>query len=416
MLVQIFAFPAAVASLGPKAFGAYASTVAAVSWVSLVSLGAPPSLTRLISAAVGRDDREQESLLFGNGLAVSVAAGMLAAILILKTATMEDLPHLLGPSVMGFEHAARTVLYILSLFIPLTLVGNVAEATYSAYQEQAITNSWSFVLSLISIPVLLLVVRWPLISVMVVGTYGPTALTKLLSLVQLVALRRPYLLRGIRRISWSASKSLLLPGGAFALISAGSYLNTQLPIFVAGWTGGTAAAQMGILMQMYTIAISVAVMVNNTLWPALIEAKQRNDFRWLAKALRHAVSVNAIVAAGSLVGLGVLTPVIASRWYRVPLSHPEATAWAMGAFMAAATFENMLIAISYGIGSLRRAAAVFVIRCAIAACLYRLLAFRFGIPGILAVGAVTALAACVALGLPYVRARSANDGAEGPSS
>jgi O-antigen/teichoic acid export membrane protein len=401
LLVQVVALPLAIAALGANTFGAYASTVAGVSWVTLVSIGAGPSLTRLVSVAIGQKDQEREVVLFANGLCACLVAAAIATVVLLCVRSV-DLARLLGPAVAGHEEAARTVLLLLSILVPLTITGGVADAMFAAHQEQATTNMWAFVLSLISVPLYLMVRRSPSMAMMAAAAFGPTAATKLAGLVQLVG-KRSFLLSGLRRIRWSVTRELLLTGGAFALISAGSYLNTQVAILAAGRHGARQAAQMAVLVQMSAIVISVAVMINNTLWPALIEAKQRGDGAWLRKAIRVATLSNLTVAGGSLLGLGLFTGWVASRWYKVPLSTPTATSWAMGAFMAAAIFENMLISISFGVGSLRRTALIFLGRTILAAGGYMLVAGSWGITGILLVGAVTALGACVALAVPALR-------------
>jgi O-antigen/teichoic acid export membrane protein len=406
LLVQAGALPLAVAALGPQSFGAYAATVAGVAWVTLVSVGAGPSLTRLMSAAIGRDDHDREAVLFANALGACALAAAVAMLVLVGLVLTPDLGRALGPAVSGHEASARTVLALLAALVPLTILGGVADAMYAAYQEQVVTNVWSLVMSLLSVPLFLAVRVTPEIPLMALAAFLPTAATKLAGLIQLVWRRRPYLRAGLRRITWAVTKELLLPGGAFALISIGSYLNTQLAIFVAGWRGAGLAAQMAVLVQMSTLVMSVAVMINNTLWPALIEAKQRRDVAWLRKAIGSAAGYNVALALGALLGLGLLTGWVAARWYKVPLANPTATSWAMGAFMATTILENMLISISFGIGSLRRTAVIFAARSALGASLYGFVSARHGVAGILVVGAVAAGGACVALAAALMGSRA----------
>ena len=388
LLVQILALPVAISGLGPRLYGAYASTVASVSWVTFISVGSGPSLTRRLARAVAADDAEQEAVLFTNGLvAVLVAATIVCAALLAFLSL--GLEAAIGPATRGYSHEVKVSLSFLCALVPLAICGSLADAMYAGYQEQVVTNLWSFVSSLASLPLYFYVQRVsPTIPAMVVATFAPPAATRLIALAQLVFFRRSHLRFRWKLVNVQMVRGLFIDSGVFAIISVGSYLNTQLAVLVAGRHGAGLAAQMAILMQIYALLISVAVMINNTLWPALIEARQRNDISWTRRAIKLAVLANLLFALASLVGLGLFGDQLALRWYKIPLSQPKAAAWAMGIYMFFFILENLLISLCVGVGRLGKAATIFACRSATVAVLYPVLITR-GIPTLLVASALS---------------------------
>ena len=90
-IVQIVAFPIALAALGQEQFVLYAMLASAVGWLGLVNIGVGPPLTVLMSEAAASGDRIRQQRLFASALwpvallVVSTGAILLVALRFVST-------------------------------------------------------------------------------------------------------------------------------------------------------------------------------------------------------------------------------------------------------------------------------------------------------------------------------------------
>ena len=404
LIVLAVALPIAIRALGTARYGAYSALVAGVAWLSVVNFGTGPALTRAIAKSKADNDLEEEKRFYSNAVAIVSVCSLIAALGLLAIGFLHARMGVLGPAVKPFAGEASQGLALLTVLVPITMFAGLADAIYVGHQEQYVSNTWALIYSLISIPAFLAVrAISPTLPAMVLAVYGPLVLTKIGAYIQLLAFQHRYLRFSLSSVQRSVVKTFLISGAGFFVLSAGSYVNTQLAVYVAGLHGAVAAAQMGALMQLSTLAFSLVTMGTGPLWPALIEARERRDAAWLSRTLKKTMKISGAFGAALLVGFGLVSPWLAGRMYHVQLPHPHSIGWAAGLFVGAAALENVLLMISLAFGSFGLATKVFIVRSLVVAALYVPAINAFGIQGILVLAGLSIF--CGPLQILYFKSR-----------
>ncbi len=408
IIVLLFACPFAIQALGVK-YGVYVAIAACVAPLSLANLGNGPGLTRLIVEAAARGDRERERKLFSNACLL-IFFSVTAVVILFGVFQIPAVFSLIfGPTVTQGGDEARMGVLLISIFLPLTLIGGLGEVMYEGYREQSVTNTWSFVLSLLSIPCLFYVARVSAtIPLMVFAISAPIAFTKLCGLGQLLFLRRPYLRFRLSDVDPGVMRAIVLNGIAFFLTATGSVLSSQMLVRVASQMGPVSAAQAGYLfVNLYTVGMVGVGMITVTIWPSLIDALTRGDHAWIGKAVRVTVLAIAGICIGSILVFGFGTGFLVTKLYRGSLPPDHGLYWLFGSYFAIYAIENAAIMLLIGLDRLRFAATAFVVRAIVLVAVAWPAMQAFGIPGLLGAGIATVALGSLPVLLPAIPRRVA---------
>ena len=80
IVLRLVSIPIAVHLLGMELFGVYAAITMAVGLIDMLHIGIGPALTKALSIAIARNDRETEKTVFGTSILLSIGLTFFAAV------------------------------------------------------------------------------------------------------------------------------------------------------------------------------------------------------------------------------------------------------------------------------------------------------------------------------------------------
>jgi len=387
MLVQVIAVPVVYRAIGPVQFAAYAAVTSVVSILGLLNLGMGGALvTPLAHAAAEREHQREASLLASTLIPVGVIAAV-GFCIALPLLWLVPLRLLFGaaataapPKTMRMAAALACVGTI--AVIPLS----VADSARQAYQEMHLNNLFGALTNAI-VCVGMLLTAWlvpTLPAFVAVTAFSPLAV-RLLSATALF-IRRPYLLAG-RRTHGSPALFKCLTGDGLSYMGAAVIANIllyQWPVYyMARVRPPLDSSTFAVYVQLILLVLFFGVSLGQPLWPAIADAVARADLTWVVGAVRRARAVSLAYGACGLLALALMTNVLLRLWLHRPIYVKPLACWLGGAYLLLATWEFVHWPLSLGLGAMRPASHLVLLRAAaFAVCVP--FATRYGQVGVLA--------------------------------
>lgn len=390
--LQWIALPLSLNALGTNRYAAFLALQALVAWASLLAMGLVPSLPRFISAAVTANDTEKQRDIFQTALVYMTTICVLFAIAMLALGFLVSPSKMIGVhDVVSTEilHAYEAVILVTCL----QLISGLVPSIRSGYQELHYSYGWAIAASCVVMTGLFHISAGkPTISVFLLVIYLPLTLF-LLADAGLIALQRPYLLRG--KAQFVKTARLLAPQASNAMVAQFSYfLVSFLPtLIVAHLSGATATAAFGSIMQALILACSGMNLIFQPMLPALANAYSQHDRVWLKKAYFRMASL--VLAA---CGTGLLVDIFAGsyllhKWLGDKLLIPPALPILLGIYFCLWMVSVMHFNVLAATGKLDRIGKAYLLEGTFAVTLGSCLTYFFGAAG-MATALVTATA-CV---------------------
>lgn len=391
-IVQIVAFPIALAALGQQQFVLYAMLASAVGWLGLVNIGVGPPLTVMMSEAAAADDRLRQQRLFASAL-VPVVLVVLAA----GTALAIAFRLLSVERVFGAAYAAdgRTIGIGLSILAAVFLIQtllSVVEAAQLGYQEQYRLNAMAIGGNLASAAAIVGVAALrPSVIGMIAAVSAPPIMFRIANAANVLR-QRPYLRPTRDAVSWDTSRSLVGTGVAFSLATGfGNFLCHQWPIVLVGSRLPSGeAASFAVTMNALLIAAGMVSMVTVSLWPAISDGMARGERAWVARAAHRTLRYS--VGYGLLVGsvFAFLGGIVFRLWFGASVVVPPALSIPLGLYFFLLMWESAYFAILIGMKQIAVPSLLYICRSLFAVALMSISLTRIGAPA-----AFIALAASV---------------------
>jgi O-antigen/teichoic acid export membrane protein len=381
-IVQIVAFPIALAALGPEQFVLYAMLASAVGWLGLVNIGVGPPLTVMMSEAAASGDRLRQQRLFSSALWPVVLLVLVTGTVLFVALHFVSPDRLFGAAYAGQGRTIEAGLTILiAVFLVQTLV-SVVEAAQLGYQEQYRLNAMGIGGNLASAIALVgIATIRPSVVSMIAAVSIPPLLFRIANAVSVLS-HRPYLRLITGGLSWDTSRSLVGSGLAFSLATGfGNFLCHQLPIVLIGKRLPTEeAASFAVAMNALLIAAGMVSMVTVSLWPAISDGMARGERAWVERAFHRTRRYS--VGYGLLVGavFAVFGRILFRLWFGASIEVGPALSSALGLYFFLLMWENAHFAVLIGMKDIAMPSLLYVCRSVFAVGLMSFLALRVGAP------------------------------------
>jgi O-antigen/teichoic acid export membrane protein len=354
ILPQVVAVPVVIGSVGVAEFGKYATVSSALAWVALTGLGLGPGLTQRLAVANARQAPDEETTLFASAVAgitsaVVASAVVLAIVLVVLASSI----HLQGDDVLTAVVLAVAVLAQLEL--------SPIDAALIGYQELHWVNVMAAVSSVATV-----------IAVATVATFAPSVWAfaaalgwtpvafKLLNGALLFS-RRPYLVPSLRRMNPRTAISLLGTGLLFLGVQAGPLLGQQGAVVLsASIVGAGAAATAAVLLRLLLLAFAPIVVGTQALWPAVIDAREGMDVRWIKMAMRRALAMSCIYALGIVGALLLYGTQFINLWSAGGLSIAPTVVALFGVALVVNVWTHVHAIVLMGLGRVAVVAAILM--------------------------------------------------------
>ena len=362
-LLLLWSMPYAYRVLGAETFAGFATLSAGMAWLSALNLGLGTAIVRPIARAVAAGDVLAQAGILGSAALPVIAASLLLGIagaVLLLTAPFELL---FGSQLHIPERAMRLAACAMLTAAVMSSIAMLCDGLRLAYQEQHIHNLYGAAGNIATAALLFLVAQLqPSLAVVVWIIVLPPVLARLASGWTLLSTRQ-YLYSSLRRFDLKQTRSLLIDGGAFLLAGLSNFPLYQWPTvliarrFPAAQIAGAAAA-----LNLFLVQFGVLSTISATLWPAVADAVARGDIDWARTASRNAILTSLTYAAGSGLVIAVVGPWILFVAFGRRFQAPRELLVALGVYCALAAWEYIHFSLLMGLGEMRAAALLIVVR------------------------------------------------------
>jgi O-antigen/teichoic acid export membrane protein len=361
---QVLAVPLIFASVGSAGYSEFAVVLAAFGWLDPLFVGLGSAVTERISSDGSRPISAQTRGTFMTALSVSGA--LLGVFLLGGTLLLLSRPP---------GEPDHTALVLAGLTTGLVVGGGVFDSGLLGLQRSYVTNLLSFASSLVAVgATAAAAVIAPTVGAMVVATLGPVVLAKAVSGFVLHRVE-PGLWGRVGDIAWRAAPRIAGRGLVFAAISFASFLSLDAGLLVvAGKLGTTQVPAVALVIRVLPLILSIVGMITVPLWPAIAEAAEDGDVRWIVRVASRSAAFVMAYAITAAVVVVIAGQKVLSLWTGDRISMSPDILVAAGVLIIMISFENVAQTVLFGLGRAGILAAVLVSRSILSLILVFLLA------------------------------------------
>ncbi len=142
IVLRLVSIPVAIHLLGMELFGVYTAITMAVGMIDMMHIGIGPALTKALSRAVARGDRETERTVFATSILLSIGITLVAAIVALFLLFNIPIPELFGEEFRPVSGTMFRAALLGLLIIQIEMMCIPFEMGRDGYQETRFTNAW----------------------------------------------------------------------------------------------------------------------------------------------------------------------------------------------------------------------------------------------------------------------------------
>ncbi|MBW2048348.1 MAG: oligosaccharide flippase family protein [Deltaproteobacteria bacterium] len=317
--VSFISVPLTVSYLGPERYGVWITISSFVGWLSVSDVGFGSALNNALAEAHGlRDDHLAQGLVstaFWTMCAVAIFIGILALILV---------PELNWTGILNFEipteyahgNEVRISIGLAFLFFCLSFPPSLVSPIYNAYQEVHKGNLWAIAGNLISFAALLLVVQirggLPLL---VIALMGSTTGVKIVNMIHLCCVERPYLRPILGCFRRSHFRRLWNLGIFYLVQQIGNIGMFQVqPIILTQMKGPMVVGPFSVAYKLLSLPQQMLILFLTPLIGAYGEARVRDDWLWIRRVLLQTIAVSVGLMILTVIPLAILAPWIIPLW------------------------------------------------------------------------------------------------------
>ncbi len=399
----LVSLPLTIRYLGVEQYGLWVTISSFTAFLSVADLGLGQGLVNGLSAAHGREDRDEAQRLVASAffmlLVIAGALGVLFAV-VHPAISWSGVFNVSTARAGAAADDAVAVLVAVSLAgLPVSLAGRIRHG----FQEGFVANFWGAVGSVASLTGLLVVIwveaslPWLVLSI----AAGPV-LASALNGVSILA-ERPWLAPRRRRVSRIATRRLVKLGLLFFVVyvaGVGSFQADNLVI--ARILGAEAVTQFAVPMKLFMFVPLVIGFGLQPLWPAYREALAREDLSWFSKALRRSFRYSAILGVAASAVLVLVAAPLIRVWAGSEVDPSTSLLVALGVYSALFTVTTAQAMYFFATEELRFLAAVALVGLAVNLGFSIALTRTIGVPGP-AWGSVIALGTAFVVQGLYIR-------------
>jgi O-antigen/teichoic acid export membrane protein len=303
VIVAVLSVPLFLEYLGAERFGLYESITALVAWLGLTNIGLGLGLVNKLTDCHVSENRTLARgyvssllvaitvLVVGTALVYSIVVALVNWGAVFKTS---------DPSVAG---EIPWTVWVTGILLLLSFYSSVPPAIYSAYQELHRNNFWDASAKLASLAGAALVAwftDWGLVGMAVAFAGGPV-LVRLLNLVTMMTIEKPWLRPSPRLFEWPLLRATAGDGIYLFVLQMAGILIFQTDKLVIGTAiDPTSVAGYAVLGKFFLLGYGVFQMLQIPLWPACGEALRRGDTPWVKKHL----ALSLLTGCGMMLACG----------------------------------------------------------------------------------------------------------------
>jgi O-antigen/teichoic acid export membrane protein len=324
-LTFIITVPLTLRYLGPERYGAWMAISALMAFLRFTDLGLGNGLLGAISQAEGRGDHLYAQRAISSVLVcLCIVAGFLL-IAFPISARFIHWDYVLGLASLKDRGEIQAAILIFVTLYAISIPVNMAQQVQRSIQQGYIANIWTAIGSLLSIVcVYIAAIHHARIPWLVGIISGIQLIPVLISGFVLYIVQRPDLRPSLRDFDWEVAKGLLGKGFLFfGLGIAGALAYDSQNIVIAHILGPASVGVYAVVQRLYSMISMVVSYATAPLWPAFGEALGREEWPWIARALKRGIILNTVVAVSLAFLLSVFSGPILLHWTHGGIAAPK---------------------------------------------------------------------------------------------
>lgn len=320
-LIGLVSVPLTINYLGKEQFGIWMIVSSLVIWLQITDFGISNGLVNALAEANGRDDRAAACSYFST--AFYSITGITLALLVPVFIAMHFIPwdKALNIKDLSLIQNTKYCFGVVGIFFFLNMPLSIGNKILTAYQKGYLVNIAQIVASLCSLFLLLIAIsmKLDLIWLVVLVSFG-SVLGNIFSWIMIYQ-EIPWLRLRFKKSSKNSLRRLSVSSVPLFLFQIGALLiNQSANIILAQFAGLKIVADYNILLKIYTVVYSVGISFSSPFYPAIREAFERKETRWVSNAIKRVTVVRLVILVFSAVPLIFIGDNLIALWIRQPLS------------------------------------------------------------------------------------------------
>ncbi|MGD0548783.1 MAG: lipopolysaccharide biosynthesis protein [Terracidiphilus sp.] len=330
-LTFLITVPLTVRYLGPERYGAWMSLSALMAFLRFSDLGLGNGLVGAISQAEGRGDRLYAQRAISSVMVCLCISGAFLLVAFPVSTLFIHWDYVLGLASLKDRGEIQAAILIFVAAYAIGIPVNMVQQVQRSIQQGYISNLWMTAGSLISlVGVYFAATHHARIPWLVVIISGVPLMPALANGFVLYFVQRPDLRPSLKNFDRDVAKGLLHKGVLFlGLGIAAALAFDSQNIVIAHILGPAAVGVYAVVQRLYSTIPILVGYITMPLWPAFGEALGRQEWPWIARALRRGITANAVIASAFAIVLFLFNGPILLHWTHGAISAPK---WLIAGF------------------------------------------------------------------------------------
>ncbi|MEM6278204.1 MAG: oligosaccharide flippase family protein, partial [Verrucomicrobiota bacterium] len=288
IVLRLVSIPIAIRLLGIEQFGVYTAITMAVGLIDMMQIGIGPALTRELSRAVAKGDREREKTIFATSILLSSGLTLLLSFVAAFLLYRIPIPSLFGSEFASISDVMYRAAWLGLAIILIEMLCVTFEMARDGYLETRYSNAWGAAGNICG-AVALLIGIWffPTIEFLIIAVNGSIALAKLGNTIHLL-IQRPYLFPKFSLFRFSLVPPLAKDSIRFSVtyILAAAVEYNVMAFLIGRHSGPEAVGVYNVMITIHFSLAGIVGMITRPYWPALMDAVERGDRPWIIRSSR----------------------------------------------------------------------------------------------------------------------------------
>lgn len=319
--IGLISVPLTINYLGKEQFGLWMVISSLVVWLQLTDFGIGNGLVNALAEANGRNDKKAACSYFSTTFYAISGLTLILAAPVVMMAFFVPWDKALNINSTALAQDAKYCFGVLSLFFFINMPLSLANKALTAYQKAYLINVTQIIASLCSLLFLIIAISIRLNLIWLVSLVSSGALLgNILSWILLYR-KIPWLRLQLKQSSRDALRRVAKSSVPLFLFQIGALLlNQSANIILAQLAGLRIVADYNILLKIYTVFYSIGISFSSPFYPAIREAFERKEYRWVSNAIKRVTALRLAILIFPVIPLMFIGDELIAFWIRQPLS------------------------------------------------------------------------------------------------
>ncbi len=301
IIASLAQVPIALKHLNSEAFGLWMTIVGIIQFLALADLGVGLGLQNLISKSFGEDNIDQIRKFIQKGFRFLLIIGCLVCLVCLPLCWLLPWVSVFQVQSMALHLDLPIALTASVMLFSANLALSIGSRLAVGLQQGWLVGAWNAAGALVT---LVLVSIGAAVDAKFYFFVATTGLGQLIAnigiLISITNQINIHPRRMEHSLSWSEIKEMITDGAPFVLTQLGAVVMMSLPtVAIAATIGPKAVGLYNLCQRASNAFLQLQQIPFQSLWPALTEARARQDYKWINKSFKTAQR-NSIILGGAI--------------------------------------------------------------------------------------------------------------------